>query len=233
MHTTIHRPIFIVLLGIVFSSTAFAQAKLVDDVVGIRLGMSAEQVRSAIKAHDPEMKFKDAGTWEARPGVPPSLASIEGCKAKPHVTYCIEKIAVWFGQASRKAYYIHRDMSFYGEVLHQTAVDSILKKYGDPNYKADSNNYIYRWLYDTSDIEIKNPNTRCISSGSPPAVVHPGCGITIDAYIPKTKGALADTMWINVFDHRLLMENIAKVKAQGQEFQKNKENQAKNGKVNL
>ena len=235
MRITISRSIFFVFLGIVFSSTAFAQTKPIDDVVGIRLGMSAAEVRAAIKAHDPEMSIKDATKWEARPGIPASLASIEACKSKAHVINCIEKISVNFGQASKKAYFIHRNVSFNGEALHQTVVDSILKKYGKPTFPSSTTGPdMYRWLYDARDNGLANNNSGCVPSGQPPAVVHKGCGVSVDVYVPKTKGtALADTLWINVFDHRLLMENIAKEKADALEFQEKRENRAKTGKVSL
>jgi len=55
------------------SSAALAQTQS-DDIVGVKLGMTADEVRAALKAHDPAMKVIDYAKRNARPGVPASLA---------------------------------------------------------------------------------------------------------------------------------------------------------------
>ncbi|SFM26005.1 hypothetical protein [Rugamonas rubra] len=110
----------LVTLGL--SGPSFGQAKTTD-IVGLKLGMSPDEARAAVKAHDAAIKVVDMASWNARPGVPASLAKIRGCTSTVPNGPCKDEIVVTFGHLSKKALFVTRVLKLGNGVLHQAAAD--------------------------------------------------------------------------------------------------------------
>jgi hypothetical protein len=92
---------FLCLLGTLASGAASAQA---IDVLGVKTGMTLEQVKAALLKHDPAMRFTEGlRRYEARPNYPASIIEL---RASCYADRCPERLVVRFTQLTKKAYYI-------------------------------------------------------------------------------------------------------------------------------
>jgi hypothetical protein len=120
------------------------------DVVGLKLGMSADEVQATIRAHDPKIliqAFKAKGVDGKI-----SIQVVHAIKrAHPRDYMPSEEIIVSFTQTQPgKAFAIGRSVYFAkGEQPLKTAVlKQLFDKYGSP---TESSGVIYNWFFDTSN----------------------------------------------------------------------------------
>jgi hypothetical protein len=123
------------------------------DVIGLKLGMSADEAQAAIRAHDPKIliqAFKAKGVDGKI-----SIQVVHAIKrANPRDYMPSEEIIVSFTQTQPgKAYAIGRSVYFAkGEQPLKTAVlKQLFDKYGSP---TESSGVTYNWLFDNSNKPI-------------------------------------------------------------------------------
>lgn len=110
---------------------ANAENKLADaDVVGLRLGMSFEQVQSTLKALYPSYRFK---ILNKRGGGAMGLrVAVESAAPKVCSYGCPEHIELTFGLHSNKLWAIQRRVVVAEPIAPKTMTEELTKKYGVP-----------------------------------------------------------------------------------------------------
>lgn len=230
------------------STCAIAQMKN-EDILGIKLGMTAEQVRAVVKSQNPAMRTRDAAKYQDQPGLPSSVAVIQFCEGppSPDFTSCSDEIAVTIGQATHKVWHIHRSVwltrpKLKGvppeNILVKSIVDSIIDKYGAPTNSRPIREDLFNWSYDNSN----KPTSGCVLNayGNVPEWGetrrgerqrgNPACGMSMAAIISKkggTSSAFAEYMGISAFDARLLNEDLDKANAIVRAYQQEKDRDEK------
>ncbi|MBJ7313619.1 hypothetical protein ACFOLJ_27090 [Rugamonas sp. CCM 8940] len=210
---------------------SFGQAKAVD-IVGLRLGMSPDEARAALKSHDATMKIVDLASWNARPGVPASLAKIRGCSSPAPNGPCKDEIVVTFGHLSKKALFITRVLKLGNGVLHQGAVDSLIGKYGQPTFRGSPSSLL--WAYTTAGAPLGNMEC-AVSAQSPIESVtpRPQCGTATSSNIIAGPGALASEIHVATYEGQRLLDERALLVAAVKAHQEEIERAAKGNKVKL
>ncbi|WGG53227.1 hypothetical protein [Rugamonas sp. DEMB1] len=213
------------------SGPSFGQAKTTD-IVGLKLGMSPDQARAALKAHDATMKVVDMASWNARPGVPASLAKIRGCSSTVPNGPCKDEIVVTFGHLSKKALFVTRVLKLGNGVLHQAAVDSLVEKYGKPTFSSDPSSLL--WAYTTAGAPLGNMEC-AVSAQSPIESVTPRaqCGTVTYSGIIAGQGALAAEIHVASYEGKRLVDERALLVAAVKAHQEEIERAAKGNKVKL
>lgn len=211
------------------AATGVAHAQLKNpDIVGLKIGMTPDEVRAVLKKHAPEMDVKETSSWQPSPGVPASLAVLTGC-LEPQRAGCRETINVTFTQFSKRAYHIYRNNYFpeKAQPLWADVRNAVIEKYGEPH--AGSLRDQPRWGFDTSG----KPNKLCIGAGSSQAPLNPtpglrggapaDCGLSAGAYIAPAGNNLAALISVGLLNEQLLVEDLktldATVKAHQQGVQ--------------
>jgi len=158
-------------VGVAVTAASAAQQPAYD-VAGVKLGMSADQVRSVLLAAHPGVKFQET-KHPPFPNVPQQVAIIKA------VSPDLGGIEVQFGVGTGKAYRVERTV-VYGQANQprlEAVQKSIADKYGKPE-KFDGMNY--RWTYDVSG---KLTNARecrsLLQQNFLPHQVHQQCGIAL------------------------------------------------------
>ena len=228
-------------LALSLSSAVQAQPKATD-VVGIKLGMSVEEVRAAMKAHDPNMIFVEWASWNARPGVPASLAKVRGCidpvKGTPKLYWaCRDLVEVTFGHLSKKALFLHRSLDLGDSSLQQNVVDSLEAKYGKPSFKVPSQTQFptqIQWAFTPTGAPVANMSCSIgDTSGLEAGQFRPQCGTVVGALVYSGNGALARKFIIDVYQNQGWMDESALFNAAVKANQDEIERAAKSNKVKL
>jgi hypothetical protein len=228
-------------LALVFSTALHAQPKATD-VVGIKLGMSVDEVRAAIKAHDPNMIVVEWASWNARPGVPASLAKLRGCidpvKGTPKLYWaCRDLVEVTFGHMSKKALFLHRSLDTGDSTLQQAVFDSLQGKYGRPTFQVPSQTQFptqIQWTYTPAGAPVESLSCAIAdSSGLESGQFRPQCGTVVSALVYSGNGTLARRFIIDVYQNQGWMEESALFNAAVKANQDQIENAAKGNKVKL
>lgn len=228
-------------LAMAFSNLSYAQSKA-PDVVGIKLGMSVDEVRAAIKAHDPNMIIVEWASWNARPGVPASLAKIRGCidpvKGTPKLYQaCRDLVEVTFGHMSKKALFLHRELDMGDSTLQQVAIDSLESKYGSPTYKNIRPNQPvtqFQWAFTPAGAPVEG--VACAvgdASGLEDGQVKKQCGTVVGALLYAGKGALARRFIVDVYQNQRFVDEGALFNAAVKANQEQTEGAAKGNKIKL
>lgn len=213
------------------SGQSFGQAKATD-IVGLKLGMSPDEARAALKAHDATMKIADLASWRAQPGVPASIAKIRGCSSAVPDGPCKDEIVVTFGHLSKKALFVTRVLKVGNGVLHQAAVDSLIQKYGQPTFRGSPNSLL--WTYTAAGAPVGN--TECAVSAQSPiesVTPKPQCGTATSANILAGPGALASEIHVATYEGQRLVDERALLVAAVKAHQEEIERAAKGNKVKL
>lgn len=219
------------LAALALAGPSFGQAKATD-IVGLKLGMSPDEVRAALKAHDATMKIVDLASWNARPGVPASLAKIRGCSSAIPNGPCKDEIVVTFGHLSKKALFLTRVLKLGNGVLQQAAVDSLVEKYGQPTFRSSPNSLL--WTYTTTGAPLGS--TECAVSAQSPIesiTPQPQCGRSTSANILAGPGALAAEIHVATYEAKRLTDERALLVAAVKAYQEEIERAAKGNKVKL
>lgn len=207
-----------------------------SDIVGIKLGMTADQVRAALKAHDANMKIVDYASWKAAPGVPASLAKIRGCGTPmpggvgPY-DVCKDTIDVSFGHISKKALFITRQLRFdRNTMLVKNVVDSLAEKFGAPTFIRDTTQI---QAYGADGAAIKNLDCAISDMNLPFAEHRAHCANVYSAYIRQAAGNFATEMFVNIYQSKLFFEEQAAFNNAVNADRTEKEKAAKENKVKL
>lgn len=226
-------------LSLVMSASNFAcGAEKPSDIVGIKLGMTADQVRASLKAHDPNMKIIDYASWKAAPGVPASLAKIRGCGTPmpggvgPY-DICKDMIDISFGHVSKKALFIKRQVRFDSNtMLVKNVNDSIFAKYGTPTYKSNES-FSFLWAYTPEGSPINNTECAISDMNLPFPDYRAHCGNVFSASVRPGAGGFALEMWTNLYQSKLFFDEQAAFNNAVNADRADKEKAAKENKVKL
>jgi len=208
---------------LVFLSSGVAVAENTPenfDVLGIKMGMTVDQVRSAIKAANPKFTMYNEFTYKAQPGLAGGgIARIEYCD-NPKSNSLVggpcndgDDLAVEFGQSSKTANFIFRNVKTNGTVTQQSVRSSLLGKYGSPHKTIvdTDKNLSVQYRYSDSGALYKKTDIDCNASDSvqsSPKQTTRGCGLSIDIGVYSQKANLNDRFKILATDHILMMKEI-------------------------
>lgn len=221
------------------SAPAFAQLKA-RDIAGVKLGMSIDEVRAAMKAHDPAMQVIDMATWNAKPGVPASLAKIRGCNspkggAPTEDSSCKDVIEVTIGQMSKKAIFVTRVLKTGDTVIYQNAIDSLIGKYGTPTYRGSGmqEGSMY-WSYAPDGKPITSNECGISTASSIENVtLRPQCAVSVGAYVERGVGALASAIRLTLLETQRVADEREQFGAARKAYQDEVERNAKGSKIKL
>lgn len=106
----------------------------VVDVVGIRFGMSPEQVMATLKKNSAETAVLSQMTYKAGPGNKEGTASLQTCdrplNKKELAPKCADEISVAFTAGTQEVFYIKRKVAYDGKLRQQDLKSALEKKYG-------------------------------------------------------------------------------------------------------
>lgn len=224
-------------LSLVMSASNFAFAgEKPSDIVGIKLGMTADQVRATLKTHDPNMKIVDYANWKAAPGLPASLAKIRGCGTPMPggvgpFDICKDMVDISFGHASKKVIFIKRQVRFDNNtMLAKNIVSGLTEKFGAPTQQNKENTYML-WAYNQDGSAI-NTNECGISDLNLPFAEHRShCANVYAASIRYGAGAFATEMSTNIYQSKLFFDEQTAFNNAVNADRADKEKAAKDNKV--
>lgn len=104
------------------------------DVVGIKFGMSPDQVLVALRKNSAETSVTARMTYKAGPGNKEGVASLSTCDRpldrKSLNPRCADEITVAFTAGTQEAFYIRRKVAYDGKLRQQDLKAALEKKYG-------------------------------------------------------------------------------------------------------
>lgn len=104
------------------------------DVVGIKFGMSPDQVMAALKKNSAETAVLSKMTYKAGPGNKEGIASFQTCDRpldkKELAPKCADEISVAFTAGTQEAFYIRRKVAYDGKLRQPDLRAALEKKYG-------------------------------------------------------------------------------------------------------
>lgn len=104
------------------------------DVVGIKFGMSPDQVLAALKKNSAETAVLAKMTYKAGPGNKEGVASLSTCDrpldTRSLTAKCADEITVAFTAGTQEAFYIRRKVAYDGKLRQQDLKEALAKKYG-------------------------------------------------------------------------------------------------------
>jgi hypothetical protein len=212
------------------------------DIIGVQLGMSPDEVRAALKKQDPNMKVLDFNQWQAKGGVPSSLAVIRGCTGGAPMDAgmgtCTDRIDVMFGQATKKAINISRDLEGKDQILVSNVISSLAEKYGPPTQQFSKNSSRFEWIYDVNGKPTAGTSSseegKCQAADiAPPSMINLNCGLAISATAVSLNTKYLHKLQVRMYDARLVKEERQTFSKLLQENDKNKVEILKNTKPKL
>lgn len=104
------------------------------DVVGIKFGMSPDQVLAALKKNSAETAVLAKMTYKAGPGNKEGVASLSTCDrpldTRSLTAKCTDEITIAFTAGTQEAFYIRRRVAYDGKLRQQDLKTALEKKYG-------------------------------------------------------------------------------------------------------
>ena len=219
MHKKLPAAIVILLA---MHAPVFAQSSA--DIVGVTIGMTADQAREALKKSGTPFKFIE-GRYKAETGIPESLAYINACVAiiPPSETRCVngiggsgsDQVLVAFGQMSGKVFSVQRfwEPAKAALPMMENVEKAVLEKYtglkkfseSSSGGKPSGRSYSY-----TSDLNNR-PADQCTLNTMTgiPNSAKSNCGFSAAASF-NFEGELQKLtkLQIGIFDHRVLLADI-------------------------
>lgn len=206
------------LAAVLSSSLAMAQPKAVD-TVGMRLGMSLQEINAAVARHDAALEVVSVEQM-AQPGVPAAFTTLyawarglcsvgEGgsrtCKRTPP-----ELLAVKFGRLTGRAYQVAREVNLSTPVKADELFAALKAKYGA--YEAgDATTLMWGWDREGRPDKHCHISPQLPSHSGAPTEINYRCGVGITAvFAPPSNGTIG---WYRVvlFDQSLLVEDNERV----------------------
>jgi len=207
---------------LVMHTPVFAQKSA--DIVGVEIGMTADQVREALKKSGTPFKFIE-GRYEAQTGIPESLAYINACASinPPVDKSCFtvskgsgtDQVLVAFGQMSGKVFSVQRtwEPAAASQPMMENVEKAVLEKYTGLKKTTESSSQgkptgrAYEYANDlnnrpvaqcTLSVLLGIPNSAKSNCGFASSVM-----FTFEGELQKLK-----QLRIGIFDHRVLLSDI-------------------------
>ena len=214
----------LIALAMLFAIHVPVFAQRPADIVGVTIGMTADQAREALKKSGTPFKLLE-GRYEAQPGIPESLAYINACvaNAPPYMTGCggmsdksaKDQVLVAFGQMSGKVFFVERTWqpTKDAQPLANSVEKAVLEKYTGLKKSGESSTNRMptgRSYSDTNGLNGR-PEAQCgFGSGMTiPNSARSNCGFAAHAGV-EFEGELQKLtkLRIGIFDHRVLLSDI-------------------------
>ncbi|MBA2960526.1 hypothetical protein HZF09_00250 [Ramlibacter sp. CGMCC 1.13660] len=185
------------------------------DVVGVRFGMTVDEAKAALKAHDARIVITDEATFKEQPGLRGGgIAAVKGCIADQK-NPCREQITVHFGQSTKQAYSIVRFVLNNEDSAQQAVVDGLKKKYGAPfigakDIRNDGGNLWGGLVYSPKGERLPTANCPPGDALTPPRHSNASCGLSIwvTAEGSGMQKGRSGKFLIGAADHTILMKEI-------------------------
>lgn len=195
------------------------------DIGGVRFGMSAEQVRAAMRQYDPKVSISDTKTYNGETnGTPSSLAEIRGVGS----TKSVGSIFVRLGQFDQKVYSISRTVA-HGETMNQSVLEESLAKKYQLNVDSISSNTAFstendhvitwEWAYNADgSFQVGQPEPKphkksFVCPMPDTGRTRTGCGIAASVRMFTTRTNNVELNYQYVFsavDHSIMYGNTKK-----------------------
>ena len=184
------------------------------DIVGIKPGMSYDEVREAVKKHDPSMLTRYSDTkWVSNiTRQPTTIATMtfKKCSAKnSNGLGCDEEIQVTFGQTKKVAYSITRE-SRNVTARRDELVSAFQAKYkinGTPLYK--NNGAGVNFTVDAKgDVKTDGPSCSVNMEGNMPTSTSSACAPQIGHIFMMGNRDVVTDYTITLTNHKLFFESL-------------------------
>jgi hypothetical protein len=226
-------------LGLILASSCLATSAYAVDVVGIKLGSSASDLKRAMTAADAEMAFADVKLQDGQ------LIGLQGRKmvGSGWSTYAADQMVGLF-DAQGRIWYVGRAQKYEkgSRPTLDATVAALRNKYGQPSFGSRN---LFEWQYDTNGAlfqgqQMQSPcwtgtgaATMPFSVGpqSPgltaPRIFNGHCGIRIVASAMSANDGMVDSLVVTMFDSASQYAQIERDKASATAEQQSKLNAEK------
>lgn len=182
------------------------------DVIGIRMGMTVDQVRTAIQTANPKFKQTQEFNFTASPGLAGGgVAAL--VFADPKETDK-ETVKVQFTQTGGNVYYITRAVTTNGTATQEAILNGITSKYGQPhNVVKNVINWGGFWNFtDKGEKRVGGRGNECLpgQGGRPPNETQDGCNLAVLVLAEAKSSDQSINSFYAVYatDHRLMLKDI-------------------------
>lgn len=208
------------------------------DVVGIKFGMSPDQVLAALKKNSAETAVLAKMSYKAGPGNKEGVASLSTCDrpldTKSLTAKCTDEITIAFTAGTQEAFYIRRRVAYGGKLRQQDLKAALEKKYGFVHANVvkqfgGTGETLYGAMAATTDGQVSyariNP-AGCETAGSGPALeptrANSGCrwAMVTESSGMGVRRDLVDSHTLAVTSHETLMRSLKLEQAARDNFSK-------------
>jgi hypothetical protein len=208
------------------------------DIVGIKFGMSPDQVLAALKKNSAETAVLAKMTYKAGPGSKEGVASLSTCDrpldTRSLTAKCADEITIAFTAGTQEAFYIRRKVAYDGKLRQQDLKAALEKKYGFVHANVvkqfgGTGETLYGAMAATTDGNVSyariNP-AGCETAGSGPALEPTrASGRCYWAMVTESSGMgtrrdLVDSHTLAVTSHETLMRSLKLEQAARDNFSK-------------
>jgi hypothetical protein len=195
-------------------AAAAGSAPVKADIVGIRLGMSLDEVRRAIQAHSPGIRIDETRGIVNNVAATDYLSWVIARGAQRGSDGSGDAVGVHFPPPpnAHRAIFVERFTGFQANQypLFETLKQALVKKYGQPSFASEG---VMLWTFNAAGVQIvdNNVNARCAKfpPTDPPArgqnvlfngYKTAGCGTTVFVRYERNRGpSNSDTVrWMSV-----------------------------------
>jgi hypothetical protein len=204
----------------VAAPTAPAAAPVNVDIVGIRLGMSLDEVKRAVQAHSPGMRIDEQNGIINNAPATAYMSWLIAKSGKGAPAGSTDAIGVHFPPPpnAHRALFVERFTGFlHGQQPLSDAIkEALVKKFGPPSAVRESpGDHGLLWTFNAAGVQIidKSTQARCgkFTPIDPPArgqnilfngYKSQGCGVTVQARIGRASlnGPLSDYLSVSLID---------------------------------
>lgn len=204
----------------VAASTAPAAAPVNVDIVGIRLGMTLDEVKRAVQAHSPGMQINEQNGIINNAPATAYMSWLIAKSGKGAPAGSTDAIGVHFAPPpnAHRALFVERFTGFqHGQQPLSDAIkEALVKKFGPPSVVREGpGDHGLIWTFNAAGVQIidKSTQARCgrFTPMDPPArgqnilfngYKNQGCGVTVHARIGRASlnGPLSDYLSVSLID---------------------------------
>lgn len=188
--------------GVAASAMSRAVAAVNVDIVGIKLGMSFDEVKRALQAHSPTMRVDETRGIVNNVAATDYLSWVIARSAQRGSDGSGDAIGVHFPPPpnAHRAHFVERFTGFQANQypLFETLKQALVKKYGTPSFQSEG---VILWTFNAAGAQIvdNNVNARCAKFPpiDPPArgqnvlfngYKTAGCGATVFVRYERNRG---------------------------------------------
>lgn len=166
------------LLGVWVNAHAQTQAQSSFDILGVRFGMTPEQVLTAMQQHREFTFPPQQQRYVASRGMPASIATQTFCRNKSANDATYECLKVYYGSTRNTVNHMTRSFTAESKMRNAQVIDSLTQKYGavDPTLILSPYGYYYQL-----DAQGKPAKTwrECSARPEPPQKTFPNCTVSV------------------------------------------------------